>query len=212
MSQGYPITLLVEGRPCLVVGAGRVAERKILSLLKAGASVRVVARNASAAVHGLAAEGAIDLQIRDYRDTDIDGAFVVVVATNDAELNNRISTECRRRGVLVNVVDQPPLCSFYVPALIQRGPVSLAISTSGAGPALAKHLRIVLEDVVGDEYGHLAELMDQLRPEVFAAYGEQSDRAAAWQRLLQSDILDWLHDGITDQARQHARELLGSTG
>lgn len=209
MPPSYPATLLLSGRPCLVIGGGRVAERKIRSLLHAAADVRVVTREATPAVADLAATGAIALRLGEYSDADLDGVFLVIVATNDADLNRRVSAECQRRGLLVNVVDQPHLCNFYVPALIERGPISLAISTGGASPALAKHLRVLLEAVVGEEYGELSELMASLRGELFDRYDTQSDRAAAWQRLLQSDVLELLRRGEGVQARQRARELLG---
>jgi len=209
MPPSYPATLLLSGRPCLVIGGGRVAERKIKSLLHAAAAVRVVTREATPAVADLAATGAIALRLGEYSDADLDGVFLVIVATNDADLNQRVSAECRRRGLLVNVVDQPHLCNFYVPALLERGPVSLAISTGGASPALAKHLRVLLEAVVGEEYGELSELMAGLRGEMFDRYDEQADRAAAWQRLLDSDVLELLRRGERAQAQERARELLG---
>jgi precorrin-2 dehydrogenase/sirohydrochlorin ferrochelatase len=209
MERIYPIALVMEGRPCLVVGGGRVAERKIESLLQAGATVRVVALAATEAVQALARERLIELRLGAYAPDDLEGAFVVIVATNDATLNAGISEECGRRGLLVNVVDQPALCSFYVPAVVERGPVSIAISTGGAGPALAKRLRVMLEEIVGEEYGRLALLMDELRGEVIAAYDRQPDRAAAWNRLLDSDILELLQDGPFSQARQAARRIMG---
>jgi len=209
MPPSYPATLLLSGRPCLVIGGGRIAERKINSLLHAAAAVRVVTREATPAVADLAVTGAIALRLGEYSDADLDGVFLVIVATNNADLNQRVSAECRRRGLLVNVVDQPHLCNFYVPALLERGPVSLAISTGGASPALAKHLRVVLEAVVGEEYGELSELMAGLRGEMFDRYDEQADRAAAWQRLLDSDVLELLRRGERAQAQERARELLG---
>ena len=205
----YHIALLLENRPCLVIGAGRIAERKIGSLLDAGATVRVVALQAGPAVADLAAAGRIELYLREYAPSDLDQAYVVIVATNDAALNSRVSAECHRRGILVNVVDQPALCSFYVPAVIERGPVSLAISTSGASPALAKHLRVLLEDVVGEEYGLLSTLMNDLRGEVLAAFERQPERAAAWERLLQSEVLVLLKNGETAEARRVARRVMG---
>lgn len=209
MNACYPITLVIDGRLCLVVGGGRIAERKIASLLHAGAQVRVVAREVAPAVAALATNEAVTLHERDFEMDDLEGAFVVIMATDDAALNARVSAECQARGLLVNVVDQTPLCNFYVPALIERGPISLAISTGGASPALAKHLRVLLEDAVGEEYGQLSTLMFELRGEMFHAHDQQRDRAAAWERLLGSDILEWLRRGDLDGARAHARELLG---
>jgi siroheme synthase-like protein len=209
MDRCYPVALLLEGRSCLVVGGGRVAERKIASLRQAGASVRVVALEVSESVRRMAKTGEIELHQRAFAVSDLDGAFLVIVATDNSYLNEHISAECHRRGQLVNVVDQPALCTFYVPATIERGPVSVAISTSGAGPALARHLRELLEGVVGEEYGRLALLMGDLRDEVKAAFAQQSERAMAWQRLLDSEVLDLLRGGETTPARQRAREIIG---
>jgi precorrin-2 dehydrogenase/sirohydrochlorin ferrochelatase len=208
----YQIALLLENRPCLVVGAGRIAERKIGSLLEAGGKVRVVALEAVPEVAELAKTGQIELHLREYIPADLDQAFVVIVATNDAALNSRVSAECHQRGILVNVVDQPALCSFYVPAVIERGPISIAISTSGASPALTKHLRMLLEDTVGEEYGRLSALMHELRGEVKAAFAEQSERAEAWERLLRSEILSLLGEDEMEPARRYAREVMRLPG
>jgi precorrin-2 dehydrogenase/sirohydrochlorin ferrochelatase len=209
MKRIYPIALILEGRTCLVVGGGRIAERKIESLVQAGAKVRVVTLAATEAVQEWARQGLIELRLGAYVPEDLAGAFVVIVATDNPDLNADISAACQQQNVLVNVVDQPALCSFYVPAVVERGPVSIAISTAGAGPALAKRLRMVLEDVVGEEYGHLALLMDELRGEVIATYSRQPDRAAAWNRLLDSDVQDLLRDDQPRQARQVARQIMG---
>ena len=208
MKRSYPISLVLEGQNCLVIGGGRIAERKITSLLHAGAGVRVIAAEVVEAVRQLAEDGLIELKIRKYAPDDLDGAFLVIVATNNSELNREISEECRHRGLLVNVVDQPALCSFYVPAVIERGPVNITISTSAASPALSKHLRVILEDVVGEEYGLLSNLMNDLRGEVIAAYDRQEQRAEAWNRLLASDILILLKNNEITRAKAYAREVM----
>ena len=208
MTHCYQVSLLLEGCSCLVVGGGTVAERKIDSLLRSGGVVRVVAREAIARVRELATVGAVELALRAYVPSDLDGAFLVIAATADRELNAAISADCGHRGVLVNVVDQPALCSFYVPAVIERGPISIAVSSSGGSPALAKRLRQLLEGVVGEEYGLLSSLMEQLRPEVLASFPAQVDRAAAWNRLLDSEVLTLLARGETERARGYAREVM----
>ena len=212
MAHIYQVALLLEGRPCLVIGGGRVAARKVRSLLNAGAKVRVVAREATEPIRHLAEEGILDLQVREFVPEDLEGAFLAIVATDDADLNEGASAECHRRGVLVNVVDQPALCSFYVPAVVERGPISIAISTGGASPALARRLRERLEEAVGEEYGALAALMGELRGEVLAAFTEQSERAEAWRRLLDSDVLDLLAQGETEEAKESARRVMGIEG
>ncbi len=140
---------------------------------------------------------------------DLDGMRLVIIATSDAETNEAIALEAQRRGLLVNVVDVPRLCNFYVPATVDRGPINVAVSTGGAAPALAKHLRRRLEEVVGEEYGRLAALMGELRPDVMQRWPTQQERAAAWENLLASDVLALLKQGREDEARQLALQVLG---
>jgi len=209
MPRFYPISLDLRGRACLVIGAGRVAERKVRSLLEAEASVRGVAHEATEALHALADEGAIALRLGEFAPADLDGVWLAIAATDDEHLNTSVARECEKRRIFANVVDVPDLCSFIVPAQVTRGPVSVAVSTGGVSPALAKWLRRRLEDVIGEEYGALAQLMGEFRPEVRGAIPAQSDRALAWKRVLDSEVLDLLKAGRTDEARALARELLG---
>ena len=209
MTSSYPISLLVDDWPCLVVGGGRVAERKVSSLLDAGASVRVVSLEVTDSLRGLADRGAIELFVREPAADDLDWARLVIIATDDSDLNARLAAECHARGLLVNVVDAPPLCNFYAPATVTRGPVLITISTGGASPGLARRLREMVEGLVGEEYGHLAELMGELRDEAMACLPGQADRAAAWLALLDSEVLGLLGEGKMDQARRQARKVLG---
>ncbi len=159
--------LKLSGRPCLVVGAGTIAESKIASLLEAEAKVRVVAPQATPEVRSWAQSNKIDWQQRGFHPNDLEGMFLVVAATSSTELHEKIFEEATRRGVLCNVVDVPSLCDFYYPAVVQRGALQIAISTAGQSPALAQRLRKQLEDQFGPEYeewlGQLGDSRDKLQ-------------------------------------------------
>jgi len=155
----FPMFLKMEGRPCLVVGAGRVGEPKIGGLLETGARIRVVALDASPTVREWARAGKIDLEIRAFLAEDMDGAFLAIVATNSRSLNERVYHEAQRRGVLCNVVDVPDLCDFFYPSIVRRGDLQIAISTAGQSPSLAQKIRQQLEKQFGPAYAAwLAEL------------------------------------------------------
>jgi len=136
----------------VMVGAGAVAEGKIRSLLDAGASLHVVAPEATQQIRYWAAAGAIKLRVAKFEPCDLDGAFIVIAATSSQELNALVHREAKARGVLCNAVDDPEHCDFYYPAVVKRGDLQIAISTSGRSPALAQRLRQELEEQFGPEY------------------------------------------------------------
>ena len=159
MTSLFPMFLKLEGRQCLVVGAGKVGEPKIGGLLETGARIRVVALAASAVVREWAREGKIELELRAFSAADLDGAFLAIVATNSRGLNERVYHEAQRRGVLCNVVDVPDLCDFFYPSVVRRGDLQIAVSTSGQSPSLAQKIRQQLEKQFGPGYaGWVAEL------------------------------------------------------
>ena len=149
----FPLFLKLEGRRCLLVGAGRVGEAKLQSLLRAGARVKVVAPRATAGVRRLAKAAEIVWRKRKFNARDLEGMFLVVAATASHSANARIFEQARRRGVLCNAVDDPGNCDFYYPAVVRRGRLQIAISTEGASPELASRLREELESYFGPEYG-----------------------------------------------------------
>jgi precorrin-2 dehydrogenase/sirohydrochlorin ferrochelatase len=155
----FPMFLKLEGKRCLVVGAGKVGEPKIAGLIGTGARIHVVALEATEGVHALAGAGKIALEIRLFADSDLDGTFLAIVATASRTLNSSIYREAERRGVLCNVVDVPEYCDFYYPAVVRRGDLQIAISTNGQSPALAQKLRQQLERQFGPGYARwVAEL------------------------------------------------------
>jgi precorrin-2 dehydrogenase/sirohydrochlorin ferrochelatase len=176
----FPMFMKLEGRSCLVVGAGTVGEPKINSLVTAGASVRVVALHATAAVAEWAQAGAITWEARAFNSADLDGTFLVIAATSSSDVNAAIFHQARQRNILCNVVDDPEHCDFYYPAVVRRGDLQLAISTKGQSPALAQRIRRELEMQFGPEYGAWLEELGRARQQLFASKIDPEQR----RRLL----------------------------
>lgn len=168
----YPINLDVEDKKCLVVGGGKVAERKVKTLLKFGAKVTVVSPSFSSGLSHLANE--LTLIKRAYRASDLNGSVLVIAATDQPATNRRIAADARKNRVLVNVIDKPELCSFIAPSVIKRGPLVVSISTSGQAPAFSKTLRLKLEKIVTPAMGRLAGELGRIRRQ---RRGTASDRA-----------------------------------
>ncbi|MBI4218185.1 MAG: bifunctional precorrin-2 dehydrogenase/sirohydrochlorin ferrochelatase, partial [Elusimicrobia bacterium] len=159
----YPLFLDISGRGVLVIGGGSVALRKIRILTRFGAAISVVAIRVVPGVRELARKGKVTLSQREFRHSDLDGKEIVFAATGDKEINQEVSQECGRRNIWVNVVDDPSLCSFIVPAIVRRGDVSFAISTGGSSPALAKFLRKKVETTFGKEFQTAAKTLRHFR-------------------------------------------------
>jgi precorrin-2 dehydrogenase / sirohydrochlorin ferrochelatase len=176
MTSLFPMFLKLEGRACLVVGAGTLAEGKIDGLLLSGAAVRVVAPRANAAVEEWARTAAICWEAREFSPADLDGMFLVIVATSSKDLNKAVFREAQRRNVLCNVVDDPEHCDFYYPAVVRRGQLQIAISTAGESPALAQKLRRELETQYGPEYESWIKHLGRARRELFARNIDAEER------------------------------------
>lgn len=152
MTSLFPMFLKLEGKQCLVVGAGRIGEEKIGGLLETGARIRVIALDATPVVREWARAEAIELELRHFQSDDLRGAFLSIVATSSRTLNERIYREAEQLGVLCNVVDVPDLCDFFYPSVVRRGDLQIAISTAGQSPSLAQKLRQQLEKQFGPAY------------------------------------------------------------
>jgi precorrin-2 dehydrogenase / sirohydrochlorin ferrochelatase len=159
----FPMFMKLEGKRCLVVGAGKVGEPKIAGLVNTGAVIRVVALQASDSVTRWAAEGKIALELREFSPSDLGGTFLAVVATASSALNKFVYGEAQKRGVMCNVVDVPEICDFYYPAVVQRGDLQIAISTAGQSPSLAQKLRQQLERQFGPGYAEWVEELGETR-------------------------------------------------
>lgn len=196
----YPIFLNIRGKKCLVVGGGNVALRKVKALLEHGANVQVVSPSLCPELSQLAEEGAIQALQRSYKAEDLKGSLIAIAATDNAKTNESVAAEARQRGVLVNVVDDPQHSNFIVPSYFRRGDVTIAVSTSGRSPALARKIRSQLEKDFGTEYGQLALLVGEVRSELKRrVVTVDSD---AWQEVLDLDVLiELLRDGRTQEAK-----------
>ncbi len=159
----FPMFVKLQGRNCLVVGGGAIAESKVQSLLAAGGTVRLVAPQVTLALAEFARLQRIAWTARAFETVDLDGVFLVIAATSDEKVNELIFREADRRNVLCNAVDQPPRCHFYFPAVVRRGALQIAISTAGLSPALAQRLRKELEAEFGPEYEEWLERLGRVR-------------------------------------------------
>ncbi|MCG6860849.1 MAG: siroheme synthase CysG [Chromatiaceae bacterium] len=195
-----PIFLDVRNKPCLVVGGGETAIRKIVSLRRAGASVRVVAPRLHERFDELASAGDIEHRQRLFEDDDLHGVALAIAATDDRAVNQRISRIAKARGIPVNVVDQPDECSFIMPSVIDRSPVLVAVSTSATSPVLARLLRSRLESLIPTGYGRLGALCARYRDTVKARFADRRDRRRFWDRVLQGSVAEWVFSGNLDEA------------
>ncbi|HEX5386490.1 MAG TPA: siroheme synthase CysG [Gemmatimonadales bacterium] len=205
----YPVLLDLRDRPCVVVGGGTVAEGKIPALVAAGARVTVVA---PALTPGLAAQhraGRFAHAARGYANGDLAGACLAIGATDDAAVNHAVHAEATRRGILVNVVDDPPYCGFILPSILRRGELVIAVSTSGNAPALAVRLRERLERELGPELARFLELAGSIRAPLAARYPDFQTRRRLWYRLVDSDVLALLRAGDDAGARRRIAGIMG---
>ena len=169
MTSLFPMFLKLDGRRCLVVGAGPVGESKIAGLLETGAHIRVVALEASAPVREWAQAGSIDLELRHFKPEDLDGVFLAIGATSSRALNERIYREAQGRGVLTNIVDVPDLCDFFYPSVVRRGDLQIAVSTAGKSPSLAQKIRQQLEKQFGPAYAAWVAELGETRKLILAS-------------------------------------------
>lgn len=188
----YPVFLRVAGRRCVVIGGGAVAERKVTSLLAAGARVAVVSPSLSAGLAALAAAGAIEHAARPYRPGDLVGAALGYAATDDEALHAVIAREAEAAGVLLNVVDRPRWCSFIVPSILTRGDLTVAVSTGGCSPALARRVREDIERALGPEYERALDVLSRLRRHLQEQPLSSVERQRILTGLVASDLLDHL--------------------
>jgi siroheme synthase-like protein len=195
----FPLFLKLEGRRCLVVGAGFVAEGKIQSLLDAGAEIHVVAPEATAGIRRWADQGVILWKQQAFSADDLAGAVLVITATSLPEINEAVFQEARRRGVLCNSVDDPKRCDFYYGALVRRGDLQIAISTAGHSPALAQRLRLRLEAQFGPEYGRWLDQLGRIRQQLLKSNINPEERKAVLHRLASQEAFDTEH--FTSQQR-----------
>ncbi len=185
-----PVFLKLDGRPGLLVGAGAVALEKIGSLLKTGLRLRVVAPNAVPEVRQLAIEGRLEWIERPFELSDLDGNFLVIAATDSAEVNAAVYQGARARGILANSVDDPPHCDFYFGSVVSRGELQIAISTAGESPAVAQRLRREIDEQLPEDLGRWLEDLGRLRREVLAKHPRGESRRLILHQLAQRPVCE----------------------
>ncbi|HHO59251.1 MAG TPA: uroporphyrinogen-III C-methyltransferase [Thiotrichales bacterium] len=200
--QYLPIFIQIKQRPCLVVGGGGIAARKVALLRKAQADVSVVAPVLCAELDALHAEGQIKHIAREFEESDLDHCVLVIAATDQRDINERVSMLANRLRLPVNVVDNPDLCSFIMPSIIDRSPVVIAVSTGGSSPVLARLIRTKLEGSIPAAYGRLAKLVEGFRDKVKKAFPNVESRRGFWETILEGNVAELVFSGHEDDAKQ----------
>jgi precorrin-2 dehydrogenase/sirohydrochlorin ferrochelatase len=209
MIEPYPLNLLLNNRAVAVIGGGGVAERKVLSLLDTGAKITVIAPKATKKIKSLAAKKKIVLKLRNFVHDDLKGKLLIFAATNSDEVNKQVSRLARKKGILVNCVDDPKECDFFVPSFFRRGSLLLAVSTGGKIPALAKKIRRDIELSYGALFAEYVKLLAKARGAIYrnTSLSFQKKRDLI-EKMIESNILSLLKKGKKEEASKIIREFL----
>ncbi|MBW2245755.1 MAG: bifunctional precorrin-2 dehydrogenase/sirohydrochlorin ferrochelatase [Deltaproteobacteria bacterium] len=205
----YPVNLDIRNRNCLVVGGGDVGTRKVMTLLDCGAMVVVVSPAVTEKIEELSNKGLMKLERRGFKPTDLDQMFLVIGATDNPELNRQIHTEAERLGMLCNIADRPEVCNFILPAIVNRGDLIIAISTSGKSPAFAKKMRKDLEKKFGTEYAEFLTLMGGIRTKLLSEDHEPEAHKHLFENLIKRDVVNLIKQGDIAAINSLLFEILG---
>ena len=209
MNTYYPVYIEMREQPCVVIGGGKIAESKVEGLLAAKANVTVISPDLTANLRELVEEKKITYIARAYQHGDLTGAFMVICATDQTQINHQVWQEASANRQLVNVVDDTPRCNFIAPSILRKGDLSIAISTSGKAPALAVRLKERLQRELGPEYERFLELAGELREPLARQVPDFETRKAIWYELVDSEILDVLARGDETAAREIISRVVG---
>ncbi len=204
----FPVFVSLKEQECLVVGAGEIAARKIELLVRAGAKITVIAREISAVVSSLQTDHKLTILQKSFAPTDLRGFRLVVSATDNAETNKLVARIADEQNILVNVVDNPELCSFIFPAIIDRSPIIAAVSSGGAAPVLARLLRAKIESLIPPAYGRLAHLAEKFRTDVKKRIKEPAQRRIFWENIFQGSVAELIFSGNEQEAEQQLQQAL----
>ena len=202
----YPVFLNLTERRCVIIGGGQIAEGKISKLLDSGAKIIVISPDATQGIRGFAERGQIEFDLRKYQEGDLQGAFLVIAATNDRVVNQEIFEEAEKQGILLNAVDDMPRCSFIAPSIVEKGPVTVAISTGGASPALARKLREKMEVSSALDWADATSVLSKARQVI-------KDKQIAvdpqrWQCCMTDELLTMIQAGHENEALDLLMDLL----
>lgn len=231
VSQRYAMMMDLSGRSCLVVGGGHVAERKTFSLLEAGAQVKVVSLSFSDRLlkkesftvqppacardaESTSRDGQASLQLihSTYRSDLLNGMFLVIAATDQYDVNRQVCLDAKERGILINCADNPELSDFWVPAVLRRGPLTLAVSTSGASPSLSRHIKQELSECYGSEYDEYVQFLQRFRHHLLQANRLKPLRRKLLKAVLHYPVLDWIRAGRSVSVTELIEIMLDDMG
>jgi precorrin-2 dehydrogenase/sirohydrochlorin ferrochelatase len=209
--RSYPVSLVgLENKRCIVVGGGEVAQRKVESLLQGGAErVVVISPRLTSKLRALLQANRIEHRPRGYQQGDLEDGFVVIAATDDPDVNGRVWQEAQERRLLINVVDDPDRCNFFVPSVVRRGDLTISICSGGQAPALSARLRQELEPRFGREYAAFLEMAAALRERVGRELSSRA-RSRFWYALTDSEVLALLKEGKRQEAERLANDILAT--
>lgn len=202
MKKYYPVSLDMTDKRCVIIGGGEVAERKAERLIECGAQVVVVSRSLTPLLEGRKKARKIEHIDTDYEKKTLRGAFMVIGATDRDDVNAQVSQDALSLGILVNIVDDPDKCNFILPSLLQQGDLSIAISTGGKSPALARKIREELQQQYGPEYESLLTIMGSLRKKILAQGHASETNKSVFEALVHSDMLQAIRNGNRDLVKK----------
>jgi precorrin-2 dehydrogenase/sirohydrochlorin ferrochelatase len=205
----FPISLDIRSRNCIVIGGGKVAARKVKSLLASHGKVTVISPELDDELVPLAGNDSIKWLKRGYRQGDLAGAFLAIAATDDVTVQEAVHREAEAHNLLVNVADVPKWCNFILPATVRRGDLTISVSTAGKSPALAKQLRKNLERQYTDDYDLLLRVLGRLRPIVLDMGLPHEENKILFENLLHRDMIVWLRKQDWQALTDHIRSILG---
>ncbi len=206
----FPIFLDLKGKTCLVVGGGRVAERKVRNLMKAGARVKVISPRITRGLRDLEDRGKINHRARPFRVGDLKSAHLAIAATDDRQVNEKIFLKASASRIPVNVVDDPRHCSFIVPSIISRGEILLAISTGGQSPALARALREKLQKEIGPEYAVMLKMLGAIRKKILPLGWGPKRNQKVFRLLLKEDLPSLIRQGKMSVLKGLVEKITGT--
>ena len=208
MTHLFPVFLNMQERNCLVVGGGQVAERKVLNLLEYKANITVVSPEVTDNLKQLITRHSIVWYNREFIPDDLENMSLVFVATDTGSVNQEVAFLCREKGILINAVDDPPNCDLYIPSILKRGSLTVAISTEGKSPAYAARLRRELEHIITEDHGKLVDILGEQRDRVKETVDDIEVRRAIFQAMANSDLLELIQMGAEDKIRERIEQCM----
>jgi precorrin-2 dehydrogenase/sirohydrochlorin ferrochelatase len=208
MNTYYPVFLQLKKENVLVIGGGEVAERKVRSFLQCKANVQVISPDLTAGLRRLVENEKVRYKKNKFTPSDLNGVRLAVCATNDPAVNRQAAEEAEKKGVLLNVVDAPDLCDFIVPSIVRRGDLTIAVSTGGSSPALARKIRKELQQHFGSEYSKFLKLLKEVRPLVQRGVSSAARRGRIYREITESRAKDLIRDGRLREAREAVKKII----